>query len=146
MDRMLKSGMKTKWFAFMRADCLVRDEKNGILEKLVRAGLSHILIGVERAEDDTLSMLDKRFYTGGIAREAIEIFRTKYPEVFIQATFIVGVKEESPESLEKQLEMAKSLDVASRPSIRSAVQVRRSLTMRSAMGTSRKTTSMNSTG
>jgi anaerobic magnesium-protoporphyrin IX monomethyl ester cyclase len=110
-ERMIQSGMKTKWMTFMRADCIVRDEKKGILEKQIRAGLSHILIGVERAEDDTLSMLDKRFYTGGVARKAIEIFRTKYPDVFIQATFIVGVKEESPESLQKQLEMAKSIDV-----------------------------------
>ena len=110
-ETMLRTGMKTKWFAFMRADCIVRDEKKGILEKLIRAGLSHILIGVERAEDDTLSMLDKRFYTGGVAREAIEIFRTKYPDVFVQATFIVGVKEESPESLEKQLKMAREIDV-----------------------------------
>lgn len=110
-ETMLRSGMKTKWFAFMRADCIVRDEKKGILEKLVRSGLSHILIGVERAEDDTLSMLDKRFYTGGVAREAIEIFKNKYPEVFVQATFIVGVKEENQESLDLQLKMAKDLDV-----------------------------------
>lgn len=110
-ERMIRSGMKTKWFAFMRADCIVRDEKKGILEKLVRAGLSHILIGVERAEDDTLSLLDKRFYTGGVAEEAIRIFKTKYPDVFIQATFIVGVKEESPETLQKQVALAKKLDV-----------------------------------
>jgi len=110
-ERMIRSGMKTKWFAFMRADCLVRDEKNGILEKLVRSGLSHILIGVERAEDDTLSMLDKRFYTGGVAIEAIDIFKRRYPEVFVQATFIVGVKEESNATMEKQLAMAKKIDV-----------------------------------
>jgi anaerobic magnesium-protoporphyrin IX monomethyl ester cyclase len=110
-DAMMKSGMRTKWFAFMRADCIVRDEKKGILEKLVRAGLSHILIGVERAEDDSLTLLDKRFYTGGVAREAIEIFKRKYPEVFVQATFIVGVKDESPESLQKQVAMARELDV-----------------------------------
>ncbi len=110
-DEMLRSGMKTKWFAFMRADCIVRDEKKGILEKLIRSGLSHILIGVERAEDDTLSMLDKRFYTGGVAREALDIFKRRYPDVFVQATFIVGVKDESPESLQKQLDMAKSIDV-----------------------------------
>jgi anaerobic magnesium-protoporphyrin IX monomethyl ester cyclase len=110
-ERMLASGMKTKWFTFMRADCIVRDEKKGILEKLVRAGMSHILIGVERAGDDSLELLDKRFYTGGIALEALEIFRTRYPSVFVQATFIVGVKEESPASLERQLKMAKSLDV-----------------------------------
>lgn len=110
-EELLRSGMKHKWFAFMRADCIVRDEKTGILEKLVRSGLSHILIGVERAEDDTLSMLDKRFYTGGVAREALDIFKRRYPEVFVQATFIVGVKEESKESMQKQLDMAKTLDV-----------------------------------
>jgi anaerobic magnesium-protoporphyrin IX monomethyl ester cyclase len=95
----------------MRADCIVRDEKKGILEKLVRAGLSHILIGVERAEDDSLSLLDKRFYTGGVAEEALNIFKTKYPDVFLQATFIVGVKEESPETLKKQVALAKKIDV-----------------------------------
>jgi anaerobic magnesium-protoporphyrin IX monomethyl ester cyclase len=110
-EEVLRSGMKTKWFAFMRADCIVRDEKKGILEKLVRAGLSHILIGVERAEDDSLSLLDKRFYGGGVARQALEIFRTKYPDVFLQATFIVGVKEENEQSLQKQLAMAREIDV-----------------------------------
>lgn len=110
-ERMIRSGMKTKWFAFMRADCIVRDEKKGILEKLVRAGLAHILIGVERAEDDSLSLLDKRFYTGGIAEEALRIFKEKYPEVFLQATFIVGVKDESPESLKRQVALAKKIDV-----------------------------------
>ncbi|RME29258.1 MAG: radical SAM protein [Deltaproteobacteria bacterium] len=110
-ERMLRSGMQTKWFAFMRADCIVRDEKKGILEKLVRAGLSHILIGIERAEDDGLSLLDKRFYAGGVGTEALRIFKERYPEVFLQATFIVGVKEESPETLQRQLAMARALDV-----------------------------------
>jgi len=110
-EEVLRSGMKTKWFAFMRADGIVRDEKSGILEKLIRAGLSHILIGVERAEDDALTLLDKRFYTQGVATRAIEIFRKKYPDVFVQATFIVGVKEESKESMARQLELAKQIDV-----------------------------------
>lgn len=110
-ERMIRSGMKTKWFAFMRADCIVRDEKKGILEKLVRAGLSHILIGVERAEDDSLALLDKRFYSGGVAEEALRIFKTKYPDVFLQATFIVGVKDESHESMKKQVALAKKIDV-----------------------------------
>ena len=110
-ERMIASGMKTKWFAFMRADGIVRDEEKGILEGLVRAGLSHILIGVERAEDDKLTMLDKRFYAGGVAERAIEIFKRKYPDVFIQATFIVGTKEESPESLDRQVALAKKINV-----------------------------------
>ncbi len=110
-EEMIRSGMKTKWFAFMRADCIVRDEKKGILEKQVRAGLSHILIGVERAEDDTLGLLDKRFYAGGVAEQALNIFKEKYPHVFLQATFIIGTKDESPETLKKQVALAKKLDV-----------------------------------
>lgn len=110
-DEILKSGMRVKSMKFMRADCILRDEKRGILEKLVRAGLSHILIGVERAEDDDLSLLDKRFYRGGTAQQAIEIFKRKYPEVFIQATFIVGVRDETKESLDRQLALAKAIDV-----------------------------------
>jgi len=110
-EAMIKSGMKTKWFTFMRADCIVRDEEKGILEAQVAAGMSHILIGVERAGDESLSSLDKRFYTGGVAERAIRIFKEKYPQVFIQATFIVGVKEEDNASLKRQVAMAKALDV-----------------------------------
>ncbi len=110
-DALLRSGMKTKWFAFMRADGILRDEERGILEKLVRAGLSHILIGVERAEDDDLASLDKRFYRGGTAERALRIFKERYPEVFLQATFIVGVRDESRESLRRQVELAKRLDI-----------------------------------
>ena len=110
-QRMIKSGMETKWMTFMRADCVVRDHEKGILADQVRAGLSHILIGVERAEDATLSSLDKRFYTGGVAERAIQIFKENFPEVFIQCTFIVGVKNESKDTLGLQVELAKKLDV-----------------------------------
>jgi len=110
-QRMIKSGMKTKWMTFMRADCLVRDHHKGILGDQVKAGLRHILIGVERAEDDNLKGLDKRFYTGGIAQQAIEIMKTHHPEVFIQCTFIVGVKNENQDTLQMQVDLAKQIDV-----------------------------------
>lgn len=110
-QEMIKSGMQTKWMTFMRADCVLRDHKKGILADQVRAGMSHILIGVERAEDDNLKSLDKRFYTGGVARQAIEIFKKHHPDVFIQCTFIIGVKEESRKTLQLQVDMAKEIDV-----------------------------------
>lgn len=110
-EAMIRSGMKSKWMTFMRADCIVRDHKKGILEPQIRAGLSHILIGVERAEDDNLKGLDKRFYAGGVAEEAIRIMKEHYPEVFIQATFIVGVKNESQDTLKLQVDLARRLDV-----------------------------------
>ena len=92
------------------ADCVVRDHRKES-EAQVRAGLSHILLGVERAADDNLKGLDKRFYAGGVATEAVQIFKEHYPEVFIQCTFIVGVKNENQDTLKLQVEMAKQLDV-----------------------------------
>lgn len=110
-QRMIRSGMKTKWMTFMRADCLVRDHHKGILADQIKAGLRHILIGVERAEDDNLKGLDKRFYTGGIAEQAVQIMKTHHPEVFIQCTFIVGVKNEDQDTLKLQVDLAKKIDV-----------------------------------
>ncbi len=110
-EMLLRSRMKLDWFAFMRADCLVRDEESGILEKLVRAGLSHVCIGVERAEDKQLQAMDKPFYSGGVAERAVGILRRRYPGVFVQTTFIVGVRDETRESLRRQAELAQRLDV-----------------------------------
>ena len=46
-----------------------------------------------------------------MAEQAIRIFKEKYPEVFIQATFIVGVKDENRETLKRQVALAKKIDV-----------------------------------
>jgi len=110
-DLILASNMKPRWMAFFRADGVVRDEKLGILEKLVRAGLRHVLIGVERAEDSTLEDMNKRFYQGGVAEQALRIFKRRYPQVFLQGTFIVGVKDETPDSMERQAALARRLNI-----------------------------------
>lgn len=110
-QEMIRSGMKTKWMTFMRADCILRDHKKGILRDQVEAGLSHILIGVERAEDDDLKDVDKRFYQGGVAEQAVRIIKENFPEVFIQCTFIVGVKNENQDTLARQVTLARELDV-----------------------------------
>jgi len=110
-DELLRSGMRSRWFAFFRADGVLRDERRGILEKLVRAGLAHVCIGVERAEDETLESMNKRFYQGGVAAEALRIFKRRYPQVFLQGTFIVGVRDETPQSMERQGELARSLGI-----------------------------------
>jgi anaerobic magnesium-protoporphyrin IX monomethyl ester cyclase len=55
-ERMLASDLvgprgraRTLHTAWLRADCVVRDERLGILEKLVRAGMHQVMIGVEQA-------------------------------------------------------------------------------------------------
>lgn len=108
-ENLLKENIELHWFAFMRADFLLRDEKAGVLEKLVDSGLSHISIGVERADDEDLKGLGKNCYSQNIIRECMYILKTKYPQVFRQVTFLVGTRNETRESMLKQVKFAKEI-------------------------------------
>ncbi len=108
---LIRKQWDLRWFAFMRADCILRDERNGIFEKLVRSGLTHVSIGVERAEDAHLHAWRKRFYSEGDTTRTFDLLRRKYPQIFRQATFIIGVRNETPESIRRQLEFARHLHV-----------------------------------
>jgi anaerobic magnesium-protoporphyrin IX monomethyl ester cyclase len=109
-EEIIRSGMDITWFAFMRSDCIIRDEKRGIMEKLVAAGLRHLCIGVERAEDERLKEFNKGFYNNDQLRETFRIL-DKYPSIFKQATFIVGTRYETRESMFRQAELARELNV-----------------------------------
>jgi anaerobic magnesium-protoporphyrin IX monomethyl ester cyclase len=108
-ESVIKKKIKVKWFAFMRADLMVRDDKLGIMKKLVKAGLSHVSIGAERADNGDLSNMGKNFYKTEIVREAMDILARKYPQVFRQVTFIVGVRNETKKSMLSQLAYAREL-------------------------------------
>jgi len=76
----------------------------------VRSGLAHLCIGVERVEDDQLGDWRKKFYSSSRTAETFDILKRHYPTVFRQATFIVGERDETRESMRRQLEFAKMLD------------------------------------
>ncbi len=107
----LKKKIKLHWFAFMRADFILRDEKLGIMEKLVKSGLSHISVGGERSDDRELDDIGKKCYSINMVREAMDIMRRKYPSVFRQVTFIVGTRDETRASMLKLLKYTQSLQV-----------------------------------
>jgi len=110
--RLLKdSRLHVNWFAFMRADYLVRDHDSGILGELVQAGLSHVSIGAERIEDSELAAFGKKHYDADTTRLAFAILKKHHPTVFRQATFIVGLPDETRESMLRQLEFARELDL-----------------------------------
>lgn len=111
-DRIDAQGMKfVGWWAFVRVDFLLRDEKLGVLEKMVNAGLSHVLIGIERAKTDDIKKLGKKNYTDDKTLECYEIFKKKYPKVFRQGTMIVGVPDETRESMMDMVKYAIRLGV-----------------------------------
>jgi len=89
------------WWAFFRPDMGLIQEKKGVLEKMVRAGLRHLLMGAERGDQSELEGLGKRNTRVDAFREVNILFEKKYPEVFRQCTFIAGMHDDTPEKLEK---------------------------------------------
>jgi radical SAM superfamily enzyme YgiQ (UPF0313 family) len=77
-DGLLKRNYKDlHWWAFLRADFILRDERLGILEKMVKAGLVHPLIGIERSCTEDLRKLRKSTYTRDLVKEVFLIFKKK---------------------------------------------------------------------
>ncbi len=110
-NAMKEAHLSVNWFAFMRADYLLRDHQNGVLAELVDAGLAHVSIGAERVEDKELNSFRKKDYSAEKTRTAFAVLKKDHPHVFRQATFIVGVPDETPESMNRQLDFARELDL-----------------------------------
>ncbi len=98
---LLKHNIKIRQTAWVRADYIVRDEKLGVLEKAVRAGLSQVMIGVERQDETGLKELNKHSNSPDITARAFEILRTKYPSVFTIGSVIFGLWDETKKSLDE---------------------------------------------
>lgn len=93
----------------MGSDLILYNGKAGIFKKLVDSGLSHISIGVERSDDTDLKDLGKNGYSQDMIRECMHILKHKYPQVFRQATFIVGIRNETRDSILRQVRYAKEI-------------------------------------
>jgi radical SAM superfamily enzyme YgiQ (UPF0313 family) len=108
-EEIIKRRLDVHWYAYMRADCIVRDEKLGIFKKLVDAGLSQALIGVERVSTRDLEYLNTKGKEKDITLQAFKILH-KYPSVIRVATFLVGLPNETKHSMLNQLNYALKLD------------------------------------
>jgi len=111
-DKLLKKNYKDLyWWAFLRADFVMRDEKAGVLKKMVQAGLVHPLIGVERGCTEDLRKIRKSVYTRELVKEVFAIFKNKYPHVFRQGTFVTCLPFDTRESMLALVDYAKELDI-----------------------------------
>jgi len=110
-EEVIRRKLDFKWFAFMRADAMLRDHKTGTLSKMVEAGMSHICIGVERAEDKDLKNFNKHRYSNESSREVFRILKEEHPTVFRQGTFIVGVRDETVDTMWQQADLARDLQL-----------------------------------
>lgn len=97
--------------AWMRADCLVRDHGLGVMDKLVRAGLRQVMIGVERGDAGDLASLGKHHNGPEVTREAFAILRRHYPQVYSIGSVIFGLPGDSLGSVRRLMRWADGLDM-----------------------------------
>mgnify|MGYP006278752067 CR=1 FL=1 len=109
-EKKIEWGLESKWFAFMRTDFILRDFKAGVFKKLVDSGLSHIIVGVERASTEEILKFNKKGYTSNKSYLAFQILK-HYPQVFRQGTFVNGIWEDDKESILAQADYAKKIGV-----------------------------------
>jgi anaerobic magnesium-protoporphyrin IX monomethyl ester cyclase len=92
---------KVKWGINTRVTDILRDEE--LLPLYRRAGLVHVSLGTEAAAQMKLDRFNKET-TVEHNRRAIELLRDA--DIFVEAQFIVGLDNETPETLEETYRMA----------------------------------------
>jgi len=58
-SEIIRKRYKLGWWAFLRTDLLLEQEKQGVLEKMVKAGLKHTLMGGERCSEEDMKFVGK---------------------------------------------------------------------------------------
>ena len=97
----IRREYKLGWWAFVRADLMLEQEKKGLLEKMVKAGLRHCLFGGERPVKEELEAVGKHGMSPDALRDICGVLKEKYPQVFRQATFTTGIRSETAESMDR---------------------------------------------
>ncbi len=97
-DLLKKHDLFVNHTAWMRADCIVRDEKQGILKQMVDMGLVQSVVGMERLnaqDNDELRAQNKNYQT---CLNAFRILRN-YSSVYTIATLIYGMPDDGRKEL-----------------------------------------------
>ncbi len=99
------------WWAFVRADRLLEQERDGVLSLMVKAGFRHTLVGAEHHTGESLEFLNKGIRDADVTIEAFQLLARKYPEVFRQATYITGLPDDTEESIKALVKHAHDSDL-----------------------------------
>ncbi len=99
-EGIIKRGIELDgWWAFVRADQILENEKDGVLKYMVKAGFRHALIGAEHDSQASLDFVNKGISDYGVTERAFHLLSEKYPEVFRQATYITGLPDDTVDSI-----------------------------------------------
>jgi uncharacterized radical SAM superfamily protein len=102
LDALIEADLGLGWWTFTRVDVLDRE----LVRKMKAAGCHTVILGVESASEEILKNHRKGYGTDRI-RETFEICAEE--DLRTAATFILGLPEETPETLRRTIEFAKQL-------------------------------------
>ncbi|KUK00550.1 MAG: Fe-S oxidoreductase [Methanobacteriaceae archaeon 41_258] len=105
-DELIKRDMDDlMWFVQARSDDIIKNKD--ILPKMRKAGNYWIMAGLERHDTRTLKNFHKTIRTSD-AKVSMDLLREN--DIFAQATFIIGERQDSHESIEKLREFVNYTD------------------------------------
>jgi radical SAM superfamily enzyme YgiQ (UPF0313 family) len=102
-DLIIERGYDLNIWAYARVDTV----KDGMLEKLKRAGFNWLAFGIEAASDRVLSDVDKRYE---ISQVYDTIARVKAGGINIIGNYIFGLPEDDLDSMQETLDLALELN------------------------------------
>jgi anaerobic magnesium-protoporphyrin IX monomethyl ester cyclase len=106
-DEIISRGIGEDIMWFMQARCDDVVTHKDLIPKLRRAGLNWLLAGVESHSPETLASFNKRI-TPSVSKEAFEVL--KQNDIFAQATFIIGERSDSRETIRGLRAYVRDLD------------------------------------
>ena len=102
-DRLIERGYDLNIWAYARVDTV----KDGMLDKLKRAGFNWLALGIEAADDRVLTDVDKRYRTDEVYDT---VRRIKHAGINIIGNYIFGLPEDTPETMQQTLDLALDLN------------------------------------
>ena len=108
-EKVIQNNWDIEYFSFLRADFALRDFYSGTLKKMVDAGLSHTVIGVERNTIEGLRKINKG-QTPEIVKKAVNAIKS-FNKTFVVGTVYIGVEEETYQSMMDIVDFCIELDI-----------------------------------
>ncbi len=105
-ESILRKGIKLSWWAFGRADEIVRNED--MVEAMSEAGCRMMFVGFESGSDEVLREYGKKLKSN-ISLDAIRVLRKYGIDVF--GSFIIGALSETRGLIERTINFARKLDL-----------------------------------
>lgn len=105
LDLLIERQVGVKLLLETRVDDILRDAD--IMEKYNRAGVEHIYVGVEAGSQETLDLFRK----GTKVEQSRRAIRTiNDADIVSETSFVLGMPEDTPESIAATIELAKEYD------------------------------------